>query len=289
MASMRSPFPFGSLALALALVPILAGASALTGCTPQIGDSCNLSTDCASDGSRVCDTAEPGGYCTILNCTGTNLGSTCPEYSICVLFNANVPGCPFSARSPSRIGQSECRYGCNVDSDCRAGYLCSSPAAEPWAAIVLDTNQEAKVCLPSESFIDGGIGHVDYGYVGAPDAVPPVCQAAGPTFDAGFPPLDAAEDADGAAHADAQADAQEDAPRADGSRDAAEDGRGSGVRDSGTKPHEAGARDADKDTGHDADKDSGHPRGDAKAGDAKASDASKDGSHSVHDATTHSG
>ena len=81
-----------------------------------------------------CDTSEPGGYCTVLNCTGNNLGSVCPDNAICVLFNPNVPGCPFSARSPSRISESQCRNTCSTNSDCRTDYICALPSAPPWSA-----------------------------------------------------------------------------------------------------------------------------------------------------------
>jgi hypothetical protein len=99
-------------ALALAL-----GAGSLAACTPSIGDSCQLSTDCASDGTRICDTSEPGGYCTVLNCTGNNLGASCPDNAVCILFNANIPGCPFSARRPASTGVSQCRNTCGTNSD----------------------------------------------------------------------------------------------------------------------------------------------------------------------------
>lgn len=179
---------------------LLAGwvaASSLAACTPSIGDSCQLSTDCASDGTRICDTSEPGGYCTVINCTGNNLGASCPDNAICILFNANIPGCPFSARRPASTGVSQCRNTCGTNSDCRGGYICGAPNGPPWSAEILDPNQTAKVCLPALDFVDGGVAPAsfNYAYTGAADAVPPVCQASGPSFDSGFPPLDAAPDA----------------------------------------------------------------------------------------------
>jgi hypothetical protein len=283
---MRPHFP--SWLIALALAPVAAATSALAGCTPSIGDSCALSTDCATDGTRVCDTAEPGGYCTVLNCTGNNLGSTCPDNAFCVLFNPNVPGCPFSAREPGRTGQSECRNSCNTDSDCRASYLCASPLEEPWAGQILDPNQTLKACLPALWFVDGGIGHTNYGYSGPADAVPPVCQAAGPTFDAGFPPLDApaAPDAGGDASMDG-------GPRVDGARpkDAAHDGRIDGrtaPKDGGhdaTMMHDAGhpSLDAANDTTRPRDATPDAPR-DVKRPPDSAGDASKDAPHAPPDA-----
>src|SRR6516164_4737254 len=51
----------GALALPMASL-------AATGCTPKIGDKCILSTDCSQQGTLVCDTSQPAGYCTQLNC-----------------------------------------------------------------------------------------------------------------------------------------------------------------------------------------------------------------------------
>jgi hypothetical protein len=233
--------------LVAAVLPSAVAMGPLTGCTPSIGDSCALSTDCASDGTRVCDTAEPGGYCTVLNCTGNNLGSTCPDNALCVLFNDNVPGCPFSARSPARTGQAECRNSCNTDSDCRASYLCASPLSPPWSAEILDPNQTIKVCLPALSFVDGGIGSTNYGYDGALDAIPPVCQANGPTFDAGFPPLDAGVDGAPDAAPDVHApDAAPDVHAVDAGKDAPP------ARDAGSDAHHDATLDAGPGMTHDA-------------------------------------
>ncbi len=238
MRTTRSP---GSWLLAVALAPLSFAASTLTGCTPSIGASCALSTDCATDGTRICDTAEPGGYCTVLNCTGNNLGATCPDNAFCVLFDPNVPGCPYSGRTPaSRVGQSECRNSCNTNSDCRGGYLCASPLSEPWSAAILDPNQTLKACLPYEPMVDGGIGTTFYGYTGAPDAVPPVCQAAGPMFDAGFPPLDAGTDAPDAA------------PLPDSGAPDAKPDTGSAKDGGHGAPHDGGLHDATLDATHPA-------------------------------------
>jgi hypothetical protein len=211
------------------------GAGSLAACTPSIGDSCQLSTDCASDGTRICDTSEPGGYCTVINCTGNNLGASCPDNAVCILFNANIPGCPFSARRPASTGVSQCRNTCGTNSDCRGGYICGAPNGPPWSAEILDPNQTVKVCLPALDFVDGGVQtEGGYGYTGPADAVPPVCQAAVQAFDSGFPPLDAG--IDGAADA-----AAKDAGRSkDAAADSARDGKAvsvdSGHSDTGTKP-----------------------------------------------------
>lgn len=49
-------------------------------CGSQIGDSCQTATDCAQDGTRICDISQPGGYCTIVGCDET----TCPSEAACI-------------------------------------------------------------------------------------------------------------------------------------------------------------------------------------------------------------
>ena len=63
---------------ALALAPVL-------GCTPNIGNKCSLSTDCSQLGDRLCDTTQPGGYCTVFNCEPDQ----CPN-AICVAFDPTL-------------------------------------------------------------------------------------------------------------------------------------------------------------------------------------------------------
>ncbi len=117
---------------------LLGSALALAGaCSPKIGDSCNTSLDCSSDGTRICDTVSPnGGYCTIVGC---DFG-TCPSESVCVEF---FPGLEDAATcmtqsdcavdevctigglcAPTSIEVRYCMLMCSSQSDCRAGYEC---------------------------------------------------------------------------------------------------------------------------------------------------------------------
>jgi hypothetical protein len=146
--------------------------AAVAACTPKIGDSCNISTDCSSQGDRLCDTSQPSGYCTQLNCAQ----NSCPDEASCVLFGSAIPGCGFDDRSGpggSRVARSFCMAQCDSNSDCRPGYVCADPKAPPWNATILDDNQIKRSCLPAP----------------VPDAAPvipsnaPVCQAT--TADAG--------------------------------------------------------------------------------------------------------
>jgi hypothetical protein len=121
-------------------------ALAAVGCTPKIGDKCALSTDCDVSGGRVCDTSEPGGYCTELNCTN----GSCPDDAVCVVFQSAVPGCTYNDyQSPSRTGRSFCMKSCSSDSKCRQsdGYVCRYPTGFPWNAAILDNDQNQRVCI----------------------------------------------------------------------------------------------------------------------------------------------
>ena len=98
------------------------GALFAFGCTPHIGDSCTVSTDCSAAGDRLCDVTQPGGYCTVFNCEP----DTCPDNAICVNFGAAfspVNGC-MASQGNSPYERSFCMAACNSDGDCRGGYIC---------------------------------------------------------------------------------------------------------------------------------------------------------------------
>lgn len=154
---------------------------AAAGCSPQIGDKCALNTDCSISGTRQCDTSLPGGYCTVFNC-GPN---SCPDQSACYLFHAEIPGCPYDDRLPSRTAHSFCMKDCSQNSDCRSGYECHDLRDPPWNAILLDDNQDQPACVPVP---DGALDNAGDLLSGPDAAVLPVCQA-DPAIDAAFPPL----------------------------------------------------------------------------------------------------
>ena len=181
-APMKRSFSAGLARLGPFLQPalVLALALAASGCTKKIGDSCVLSTDCSVNGGRVCDTSQPGGYCTQLGC---NTGS-CPDDAVCVSFQATVPGCAYNDYdSPSRTGRSFCEAHCDDDSDCRQseGYICASPTGAPWNGAILDNNQNQKVCIIANPA-------VAVSSMPVPDAA--ICQA-GPLDGGGYVPADA--------------------------------------------------------------------------------------------------
>lgn len=175
--------------LALALSLALAAAW-LSGCTPHIGDHCNLNTDCSLQGTRVCDNAQPNGYCTVFNCAP----NTCPDNAACVMLYPEVPGCSYDGYStPSRTQRTMCLAWCTKDSDCRSGegYECRDPRTGPWDALIIDDNQNKMVCLPRPTVISS---------TDAGDGEAPVCMPEGPVVT----PIDAGAPDSGAP--DAQAD-----------------------------------------------------------------------------------
>jgi hypothetical protein len=133
-----------TLRLTLGLAAACAPASLLLGCAPTIGDKCTLSTDCSIQGTRVCDTSQPNGYCTVLSCTA----NTCPDNAACVQIAASLPGCSYDDYgAPSRLGRAMCMKTCTTLSDCRQaeGYVCASPQSP--GMIILDSNQSSRMCM----------------------------------------------------------------------------------------------------------------------------------------------
>ncbi|MDQ3037280.1 MAG: MSCRAMM family adhesin SdrC [Myxococcota bacterium] len=128
---------------------MLCGVAAI-GCAPQIGDSCSNSSNCSINGDRLCDTAQPGGYCTIFDCQPDR----CPDQSVCVRFNPQ----------PSRRAILACMRACNGDGDCRGEYRCASPEElmeTGLEAEVIDTARGPRFCVarvdPTEIVDAGGV------------------------------------------------------------------------------------------------------------------------------------
>jgi hypothetical protein len=158
---------------------VFAGVAA---CTPEIGDKCQVSTDCSIQGDRLCDISQPEGYCTQLNCNG----NSCPDEAACVLFGSAVPGCGFDDRSGpggSRIARSFCMAMCQSNSDCRDGYVCADARTFPWSAVILDDNQTKRTCLPRPLEAGDG-GTADAGVDAPTPAVPLVCGPVAPPVSA---------------------------------------------------------------------------------------------------------
>ena len=75
------------------------------GCAPQVGDECATNADCGS--GLICDSSQPGGYCTASPCTP----NSCPEESVCIEF-------------PDK--SKYCMLRCDGGSDCRDDYTCET-------------------------------------------------------------------------------------------------------------------------------------------------------------------
>ena len=82
---------------------VLAALLVCAGCAREIGDECSLNSDCGT--ARICDTSQPGGYCTISPCRSGD----CPSEATCVDFSTEV---------------SYCLRWCDDLNPCRTGYHC---------------------------------------------------------------------------------------------------------------------------------------------------------------------
>ena len=138
----------------------MVGAVALLflGCTPKIGDDCTVSTNCSAAGDRLCDTTQPGGYCTIFNCEP----GTCPEDSVCINFGASVSelGSCSRGQATSPYERSFCMASCSSSADCRGGYVCLDlsgrrdsngqllePSVASLDAVLAESSGSGKVCI----------------------------------------------------------------------------------------------------------------------------------------------
>src|SRR6266540_793312 len=186
--------------LRLALV---VGMGALAGgCAPKSGDHCTVSTDCSVSGDRLCDTTQPGGYCTMFNCEPDR----CPDEAACVAFNEI--SCSSSAVS-TRFQRTFCMAVCDEDDDCRAGYKCFG--SDPGRQIIDTAPSSRGVCTVPPS--SPPVTSIDLPVCGTPDASFPSPDAGA---DMAAPPDATEAGADGAG--DAGSDAEE------ASTDAAADG-----------------------------------------------------------------
>jgi hypothetical protein len=97
------------------------------GAQPQgvIGAACSANPQCNGDGA-VCLQSFFGGYCSVLECTGS---ADCPMGNPCVPLN------PAGATDADKV--FACMKGCEADTDCRFGYSCQD-------------YQGARICLEAD-------------------------------------------------------------------------------------------------------------------------------------------
>ncbi len=127
----------------------------LSGCLPKIGADCITDQDCSPAGDRLCDTTQPGGYCTIADCDS----NTCPEKeSVCVSFNTSrsTQGACENRSQPSPHRRNFCMALCDSSDDCRSGYACIDMREDnTWtAAVITEDPKGHKVCVLSQSHPD---------------------------------------------------------------------------------------------------------------------------------------
>lgn len=100
--SRRRPVATGTVAALMLMVLAAFGG----GCAATVGDGCTSNRECAT--AQECDTASPGGYCTILTCRA----NSCPSEAWCASF------------SLADRTRSFCLRKCQDNGDCRDGYKC---------------------------------------------------------------------------------------------------------------------------------------------------------------------
>lgn len=155
MKALESPIP-GSL-FRLLSVGLLALSMA---CQPRIGDDCRVNQDCSGERQRLCDTSQPGGYCTLSNCSETS----CPAgEAICVMFNSSSSAVP-ACENPGKLSPSArtfCMMTCSSDKDCRGGYLCTDVSGDDaWGALVVQKDpQTTKICIAPQIGVPIEEGH----------------------------------------------------------------------------------------------------------------------------------
>jgi hypothetical protein len=124
----------------------LVSALAVLGCKPEIGDECSVSTDCSNVGDRLCDSTQPGGYCTIFNCEP----GTCPEEAVCIAFYTSDSLVCRDPQEEPRLRRTFCLRSCEGNGDCRGGYSCENLAAKgnPWGAELVEFGgPSGRVCV----------------------------------------------------------------------------------------------------------------------------------------------
>ena len=119
--------------LSFSLALVLCAAVGAASCGREIGDECVTPADCNPNGSRACDTSQPGGYCTIIGCDATS----CPEEAVCIrYFPAEFLTLPCNPCCEDWPAQSPPPPGCAADS-CPNGPLdeCTADEISPRARV----------------------------------------------------------------------------------------------------------------------------------------------------------
>jgi hypothetical protein len=122
---MRALMSFRLSIASAALLAVVACFGA-AGCGHDIGDSCTVSTDCATDGTRECDESSPSGYCTIAGCDY----DTCPSEATCVRFYTGGFTNLTCDPTTEDDGESNATDNCSIDELCSLNGYCVPRSAE---------------------------------------------------------------------------------------------------------------------------------------------------------------
>jgi hypothetical protein len=154
---------FDTLARLLFVVTVGAVGAAGAGCARQIGDECTTAADCNPNGTRSCDSSQPGGYCTIQGCDETS----CPSESACLRYfpaqflttscdpSAVPTGCKADefcldagVCAPASQELRYCVKTCTTADDCRSGYECRLAGTRGSMALVSNPDAIIHFCAP---------------------------------------------------------------------------------------------------------------------------------------------
>jgi hypothetical protein len=150
--------------LALMIAVVATSAAVASGCARKIGDECTTAADCNPNGTRSCDSSQPGGYCTIQGCDQTS----CPDEAACIRYfpaqyltkpcdpTAVPNGCAadefcLPEGLCAQLSQ-ELRYcvkTCSSGDDCRGGYECRLAGTRGSVAFTSDLNPNVHFCAPA--------------------------------------------------------------------------------------------------------------------------------------------
>jgi hypothetical protein len=132
-----------------------------SGCRREIGDDCRTAVDCQPNGSRQCDSSQPGGYCTIQGCDERS----CPEEAVCMRFfpgqfltkpcNPGEDNCAADEIcleeglcAPLSTELRFCVKSCSSADDCRDGYACRLAGTRGSQALTPNIDTVVSFCAP---------------------------------------------------------------------------------------------------------------------------------------------
>jgi hypothetical protein len=160
--------------LQLTALALIVAASAVAGCSHEIGDECTTAADCNPNGSRSCDQSQPGGYCTVQGCDETS----CPSEAVCIRYfpaqyltkpcdpailpsqcDPTLMSCCAAAELCLDSGlcaplSTELRYcvkRCSKDDDCRGGYECRLSGTRGSMSLTSNPKDIIHFCAPMTS------------------------------------------------------------------------------------------------------------------------------------------